>query len=60
MQTSISLQEGPQWQELGFLPEDPRAQTGLRGGKLCAQYAGKRYLPPASDSSSTRQCVRPA
>ena len=42
MQTSISLQEGRKWEKQGQAPvsaEDPRAQTGLRGGKLWRQYA---------------------
>ena len=39
MQTSISLQEGPRWLRLDEKPEEPHAQTGLRSGKLCTQYA---------------------
>jgi len=39
MQTSISLQEGPRGLHLGWKPEEPHAQTGLRSGKLCAEYA---------------------
>jgi len=33
MQTTISLQEGPRGKDGAFAVE-PRAQTGLRGGKL--------------------------
>ena len=39
MQTSISLQEGPLGIPREGSAEEPRAQTGLRGGKLWAQYA---------------------
>jgi hypothetical protein len=39
MQTSISLQEGRKGLPQGGSTEDPRAQTGLRGGKLSGQYA---------------------
>jgi hypothetical protein len=33
MQTTISLQEEPRGKD-GAFAEEPRAQTGLRGGKL--------------------------
>jgi hypothetical protein len=55
MQTSISLQEGPRGLPEREKPEEPHAQTGLRSGKLCAQYARKRYFLPASDLRSTYQ-----
>ncbi len=38
MQTSMSLQEGPRG-SLDRDAEEPRAQTGLRGGKLGADCA---------------------
>ncbi|GEM_PF-4566123 len=38
MQTTMSLQEEPRG-KTGVFAEGPRAQTGLRGGKLGAHYA---------------------
>jgi hypothetical protein len=38
MQTTMSLQEEPRG-KTGVFAEGPRAQTGLRGGKLGVQYA---------------------
>jgi hypothetical protein len=42
MQTTMSLQEEPRGENKGVSPfsaEEPRAQTGLRGGKLATHYA---------------------
>jgi hypothetical protein len=41
MQTTISLQEEPRGKDDAFA-EEPRAQTGLRGGKLA------RIMPESS------------
>jgi hypothetical protein len=38
MQTTMSLQEEPRG-KTGVFAEGPRAQTGLRGGKLATHYA---------------------
>jgi hypothetical protein len=38
MQTTMSLQEEPRG-KTGVFAEGPRAQTGLRGGKLGTHYA---------------------
>jgi hypothetical protein len=38
MQTTMSLQEEPRG-KTGVFAEGPRAQTGLRGGKLALHYA---------------------
>jgi len=42
MQTTMSLQEEPRGKTCVFA-EGPRAQTGLRGGKLAAKYARNGY-----------------
>jgi hypothetical protein len=51
MQTTMSLQEEPRG-KTGVFAEGPRAQTGLRGGKLGPHYARiARGLP--------KECGRP-
>ena len=51
MQTTMSLQEEPRG-KTGVFAEGPRAQTGLRGGKLGAYYARIARGPP-------EKCGRP-
>jgi hypothetical protein len=51
MQTTMSLQEEPRG-KTGVFAEGPRAQTGLRGGKLATHYARiARSLP--------EECLKP-